>query len=372
MFVKRRTGTGAVTLSQGETGASLLSDDFSSYADTAALLASGWDEFNGGLITISAPGEVTFTRTSLAVERGAILVSGFVVGQAYQIEADITAISSSSGIVYVATTPTISDAGTLSSASPGNNLKSPPFIATATSMYVGFRRSANGTTTYSRVQINAITETTVTVTSDWTRVATASATVTNPTVLVKLATSGDEIDVALFQHELGAFITSPIPTVASQVTRAADQVSILTSAFPYSATEGTVYQEIRCAVEGSGSWGFTDYSSSVNFFGWIRSGGNGWIFRSGIGSGTLRAFDTDTGYVVGAFVKMAASYADGLGNFQSVNGQTVVNNGPVDPDPRTPTSFNLGRPSVLSAQHIKRIAYYNTRKTDAELQVLST
>jgi hypothetical protein len=174
------------------------------------------------------------------------------------------------------------------------------------------------------------------------------------------------------QLEAGAFATSYVPTVASQVTRLADQVSILTSAFAYNASEGAVYQEIRCAVEGSGSWGFTDYSSATNFFGWIRSGGNGWIFRSGAGSGTLRAFDTNTGYVVGNSVKMAASYVNDLGNFQSVNGQTVVNNGPVDPNPSIPTSFNFGRPGFLSAQHIKRLTYFPTRKSNAELVVLST
>jgi hypothetical protein len=49
------------------------------------------------------------------------------------------------------------------------------------------------------------------------------------------------LDVAFAQHEIGAFATSYIPTVASQVTRSADVATMTGTNFSswYNATEGT-------------------------------------------------------------------------------------------------------------------------------------
>jgi hypothetical protein len=217
------------------------------------------------------------------------------------------------------------------------------------------------------MSVYEVAETTVTVTSDWTRVATASATVTNPSVIIKLATSGDAIDVALFQNELGAFITSPIPTVASQVTRAADQISILTSAFPYSATAGTV------VFQGDGSLNGTLYTLNdgtaneriqtyletltPRFF--VVDGGNTQAFLADISAGAN-------------MFKHAAAWA--ANNFAtSLNGRAVIPGGAGTLP--TLSNFSLGMRVTLVAQlngHIKRLAYYASRKTNAELQVLST
>lgn len=107
-----------------------------------------------------------------------------------------------------------------------------------TSVYVK-RRTGSGN--IDLTQDNGTTWTTQTVTSSWTRVALAPVTSTNPTVGIRIVTSGDEVDVLCFQHETGTVATSPIITYGSTVLRAADAPEIATSLFPYNVSEGTLY-----------------------------------------------------------------------------------------------------------------------------------
>jgi hypothetical protein len=62
-----------------------------------------------------------------------------------------------------------------------------------------------------------------TLTSAWQRFQT-TVTSTNPTVGVRIVTSGDAVDVDYVQEEDGAVATSPIPTFAATVTRTIDDV----------------------------------------------------------------------------------------------------------------------------------------------------
>jgi hypothetical protein len=108
--------------------------------------------------------------------------------------------------------------------------------ARITSCYIKRR---TGTGVVQLTQNNGTTWTDVTVTNDWTRVNIASATAANPTIGIRIRTSGDAVDVALFQHELGTFITSAIPTTSGSVIRSPDVISAATTTFSYSASEGT-------------------------------------------------------------------------------------------------------------------------------------
>jgi hypothetical protein len=361
MFVKRRTGTGAVTLSQGDvTGSELWTDPTPSISNTGGTVGVYVDATNTMSNTGSAATDFPrFTFSLAGMQIGKLYkVQGTLTGDIAQISrVRLASVGADNELTYTAGTGVISGIARAGVAGIEilTNLDGAEAVIIAT------------------MSVYEVAETTVTVTSSWTRVATASATVTNPPLIIRMATSGDAIDVALFDHEVGAFITSPIPTVASQVTRAADNISILTSAFPWSQTIGTLVFEAMTEVGmGNGSYllGLVDYSSSGNYFGVLRSSG-GWVWRTGTGTPTIRNFDVTTGYTENAFSKYAASYEDDVGQGMSMNGFSVVEE-LSDPVTRAVTTFTLGRVANLGAVHYKRLAYYAVRKSNAELQVLST
>jgi hypothetical protein len=177
------------------------------------------------------------------------------------------------------------------------------------------------------------------------------------------------------QLEAGAFPTSYIPTVASQVTRAADQVSILTSSFGYNATAG-------CLVVNADKVGFTSAGGH-----WINLGA-GVINQNSIAiydfgsqgfvlgrSGASAVWTTTAlaSFVVNTFYKIGATWA--------VNdGAAVAGGGTVQTDasmalPASATVLRFGASeagAVAFNGHIKRLTYFPTRRTNADLQVLTT
>jgi hypothetical protein len=173
------------------------------------------------------------------------------------------------------------------------------------------------------------------------------------------------------QQEAGAFATSYIPTVASQVTRAADQISILTSAFPYSATAGTVVFEGDRIVYpiGASGW-YALLLDSSNYISSLASSGGG------VEQFIVRAAGTTTqAYAPAGAINTKAAHAyKADDSAASLNGSAAVKDTTVTV-PSGITTLHVGRGTSTSTYlngHIKRLAYYASRKTDAELQVLST
>jgi hypothetical protein len=89
--------------------------------------------------------------------------------------------------------------------------------------------------TYSTVDLSA---------SEWRRIV-LSGTVTNPTVGIKLAVSGDAVAMDYGQVEDGAFVTSPILTTTASVTRAGESATIQDNNFRtwYNYQGGTICAE---------------------------------------------------------------------------------------------------------------------------------
>lgn len=113
--------------------------------------------------------------------------------------------------------------------------------ARTTSVYLKRR---TGTGNIDLTDDNGSTWTTKTITSSWARYDITN-TLANPTVGIRIVTSGDEIDVALFQHETGSVATSPIQTYASTVTRASDLVTVASSKVPMSTEAQSLVVKVR-------------------------------------------------------------------------------------------------------------------------------
>lgn len=169
------------------------------------------------------------------------------------------------------------------------------------------------------------------------------------------------------QLEAGAFATSYIKTGSAQVTRAADQVSLATSAFNYGATEGTVLvdfkatpgiaQDIFWLADGLAESLAVYANSSSLLLLWARDGG---VTQAAQIMGTHLGDDR-------------VAYAFKANDFTgSLNGAAVVSD--TSGTMPTPTQLMLNPRSVSSYVgnvHIKRLTYWNSRKPNAELQALS-
>ena len=170
------------------------------------------------------------------------------------------------------------------------------------------------------------------------------------------------------QLEAGAFATSYVPTVASQSTRLADQVSILTSAFGYNATAGTVAYEVEpAAVSFPFAYEFSDGTSSDR----ILSNAGATAHLAVVDGGASQA-DIDAGTITaGAFNKAAQAFS--ANDFAAVIAGGTVGTDTSGTMP-TVTTLRLGYQfngvNFLNG-HIKRLTYFPTRRTNADLQGLT-
>ena len=172
------------------------------------------------------------------------------------------------------------------------------------------------------------------------------------------------------QVELGAFATSYIPTVASQVTRAADVANITGTNFTtwFNTAQGTMYSEFMyySAVNAKYVISGNDGSSSTR---WIESGGNTNQFRAYDG-GVLN-FATFTPMVSAK----AAVATDNLTMVGCGNGGTVASTTGLFPGLAART-LSLGIGNYLNGFQlngtIKKIAYYPIKLSNSNLQALTS
>jgi hypothetical protein len=179
------------------------------------------------------------------------------------------------------------------------------------------------------------------------------------------------------QLEAGAFATSYIPTVASQVTRAADQTSIVAPNFApwYNQSEGSFVVEYLATADPAGTYrsllqannaGSTNYNSIRN----ANLAPTTAITNNQVVVGTLQANLVSTTLTANTIVKTSLAYR--------TNDFAAVTNGAA---PITDTSGSvpsdlinltfIGGPFNAGQTWFRSIRYYPVRLSDAQLQALT-
>jgi hypothetical protein len=179
------------------------------------------------------------------------------------------------------------------------------------------------------------------------------------------------------QQELGSFVTSYIPTVASTVTRNADAASMTGTNFSswFNNGEGTVYWDRR-RTNTSASPEISIYNSTVasafynGSIAYIGTASNGTIRGDSVANGVTQAsVTTGTGLTGTGSVKTAYAYKAndfaGSSNGQSVGTDT---SGILQTGVDTLAFFTSG---LNGFQHLGKFAYYPIRVTNAQLQSLT-
>ena len=174
------------------------------------------------------------------------------------------------------------------------------------------------------------------------------------------------------QLEAGAFPTSYIPTSGSQVTRSADAASMTGTNFSdwYRQDEGTVYGEYNTKNEDSIYRRVCELGKSNNF-----------VFSMQIQDGYYRLYGKDisgSNTQIGAYNFTEGNDVKIIANYNKYNVENVADGSQITTSSSiqygTATAFGIGAstiPSGFLCGTIKKLAYYPTALTSAELQALT-
>lgn len=174
------------------------------------------------------------------------------------------------------------------------------------------------------------------------------------------------------QLEAGAFPTSYIPTVASQVTRSADVASVNTLSPWYRQDEGTLFVEFLPNPA---------YPVAAKAIAFAALSDNSYSNRISLASSTgtaqlnfdIRSAGTDYRTIAGnlsqGVSKIAGAYKAAASSMASLNGSLV--SGPGAPTLAALSKLNVGAShdgSAVINGHIRNISYYPRRLSNSELQ----
>jgi len=229
-----------------------------------------------------------------------------------------------------------------------------------TSTYIK-RRTGSGN--IDLTQDNGSTWTTQTVTSSWTRVSLAAVTSTNPTVGIRIVTSGDEVDVYCFDHETGTVVTSGIITYGAAVTRAVDTDTSLLNLFPSLGSAYTAYIRYKPASASVATTALRLDDTTANELVSIGNNASGQGIVTVTDGGVPDATTSGT-ITSSAFHRIAVSA-------EANNVLLVVNGGAAAQDTGvtlpTLTRMLLGN---TSGQLVTQIALFPGARTEAQLQAI--
>lgn len=205
------------------------------------------------------------------------------------------------------------------------------------------------------------------VTGTWVPVELTSDVGANPTVGLKMGTSGDVIDVDCFQDENGAWRTSPILTTTAAVTRNAD---VLSYASAFDVAQGTALCSVKsdCTVGNGGILALNGDGGNAKIMYWnsatARTGGS--CFD---GSVAVSA----TGMSINTGIRKRASRwgADLRACADGTLGAPGAFDGGMGATPTLFVGVNQSSASQLSG-NIGEVHVWNAPLTDAQMQQVTT
>ncbi len=250
--------------------------------------------------------------------------------------------------------------------------------ASQSRVFSAYIRRVSGTGAIQLTTNGGTNWTTVTISSLYTQVACAAQTVASGTIGIRLAVSGDVIEVDFTQGEVGPVATSPIPTTTGSVTRNADVVTLSGAVSGcIGQTEGTIYAEVDLRASASSSARRivnmrVDGSNLLSLE--ISTAGTSVDFSAVSGGSSVTA--TASGITTGIY-KIAVGYNSAAsGTVLYVNG-TLRDTKTIAIPNLSAAVFGLGVRGDGAAgtqfnDRIRAAALYTTRLTNAELQSLTT
>lgn len=225
------------------------------------------------------------------------------------------------------------------------------------------------------------TFTLVDIVSLWERASIPVQTVTNPSVVIQLATSGDKIAIDLVQNEVGTFVSSPILTTTASATRAED---LLRMGSPgVAATTAATWLVGIAPVDplvptaSTTLYNTTDATGQNRFVQLVRnqSGSNNINLAQFVGNSQTTNLNDNSNYVFASPAKFAISTTVSL-TALSVNGQTAISINPgSEPAVGNLTATDVGRyspdGSAHAYDHYQYLGYWNVAAVPATLQTMS-
>lgn len=205
------------------------------------------------------------------------------------------------------------------------------------------------------------------ITSSFKRIG-VGATVANPRIGFRIASSGDSFDIDFANGEDGAFDTSPIESTDSHVTRAADNISLAASKFPWSDDAGTFVADFqvrhhRFSARIIGLVSFqtplsTESATQVASFN--NADPEQQLVTSGVSN------------MVGRITKVASAYTSS-GRSISADGGSPVSGGSIGFS--TPTTVWLGSrggQNEIAEIYLRRLIYVPREMTTQERQAITS
>lgn len=365
-MLQRITGTGTISITQGQGDGSELVTNGTFDTNT-----TGWTP-QGNAVLASTSGELQITTGTTGVWAEQTITC--VVGRLYRATATIRIGTNTSCIFRVGTSQFGSQLVNLSTASASNTTVSGVFVATQTNIFVSLGGGSGvGVTNFvDNVTVQEVAWTSVTPSTSW--VATSHAienqTLTNPIFGIRIHTSGDVIAAWGCTNEAGAFKTSIIETFGATATRAADILSLNTTAFPLGSAN-TLYVKGTRLHGDSSRYTVTLSDGTINeLIGLYSSSATG-VGLLVIDGGVTQASITSGTIGIGAAFKQAAAI-DTNDVAHSLNGAAVGTDATATMPTVTALRINSTGAGGSGTWRIEQAMVLPRRMANADLQTLAT